>query len=96
MKKLFLLVAMLPLFIVSCSKEVIDNPTDEKFCVVKLGLGAELDVTYESMTKASGDDLYGIQVYSSPNTNESVAYKPYAYGLFDNPDDITIKLLEGL
>lgn len=86
---------MLPLFFVSCSKEVIDNPTDEKFYVVKLGLGAELDVTYESMTKASGDDLYGIQVYSSPNTDESVAYKPYAYGLFDNPEDITIKLLEG-
>ena len=96
MKKLFLLMAMLPLLFASCNKEVIDNPAEEKFIVVKLGLGGvELDVDYEPMTKATSDDLYGIQVYSSPNTEESVAYKPYAYGLFDNPEDISIKLLEG-
>ena len=83
----------------SCSKEVNENPEPETY-TVNLGWAGEiLDVSYEPMTRAATDDLYGIQVYSLPKSVEPNEYNsnwyPYAYGLFDDPNNITITLASG-
>jgi hypothetical protein len=72
------------------SSEVIEEP---ETYTVKLGWGGEiLDVHQEPLSsRASGNDLYGIQVYSK--SGESSSWTPYAYGLFDDPNNISIKLL---
>lgn len=85
----------------SCSSEndLPGNETEQEFYTVRLGWGGELDVTYEPLTRADAtDDLYGIQVYSTPDIEledgEEITWTPYAYGLFDNTD-ISINLLKG-
>ena len=82
----------------SCSKEVNENPEPETY-TVNLGWAGEiLDVSYEPMTRATTDDLYGIQVYSLPKSVEPEDdddWDRYAYGLFDDPSDITITLASG-
>ncbi len=97
MKKLFLMLAILSLVFASCSKDEINKPNDgNDYYIVQLGWSGDiLDIFEEPLTRASGNDLYGIQVYSCPDTEESNAYTPYAYGLFDDIEDITIKLLVG-
>ena len=80
---------------VSCSKDVIENPANEETYTVQLGWSGEIDINYEPLTKATGDDLYGIQVYSTPDLDGATTETPYAYGLFDNPQNITITLLRG-
>nr|DAI40293.1 MAG TPA: hypothetical protein [Caudoviricetes sp.] len=67
-------------------------PEEPKEYIVSLGLTGEIDIEESPLSKASGNDLYGIQVYSKTSTNE---YTPYAYGLFDDKSKMTIKLLEG-
>ena len=63
---------------------------------VKLGMAGEiLDITEEPLTRATGDDLYGIQVYSCPANAEKTTWTPYAYGLFDDIETALIKLLNG-
>lgn len=99
MKRFFINLTVLgfaALMFASCSKEAIENPIEgvETF-TVKLGMGGEFDVEYEEMTKASGDDLYGIQVYSTPDIEGETTQTPYAYGLFDDPASIEITLLKG-
>ena len=77
------------------SSEVAEEP---ETYTVKLGWAGEiLDVSYEPMaTRAATDDLYGIQVYSKPKTaGSTIDWTPYAYGLFDDPDKITITLASG-
>lgn len=85
----------------SCSSEndLPGNEAEQEFYTVRLGWGGELDVTYEPLTRADAtDDLYGIQVYSTPDIEledgEEITWTPYAYGLFDNTD-ISINLLKG-
>ena len=82
----------------SCSKEVNENPEPETY-TVNLGWAGEiLDVSYEPLTRATNDDLYGIQVYSLPKSVEpeyDYDWNPYAYGLFDDPNNITISLASG-
>ena len=103
MKKLLFLTSILPaMMLAGCSEG--ENTlngngelptTDEpKEYIVSLGFSGEItDITESPLSKAATNDLYGIQVYSSPSTADD--YKPYAYGLFDNIDNIVIKLLEG-
>lgn len=85
----------------ACSSETDAPVTDEEQDVytVQLGMGGELDVTYEPLSRATTDDLYGIQVYSTPNKElaegEKVEWTKFAYGLFDNADEISINLLKG-
>ena len=69
------------------------NTTPKEF-LVSLGLSGEITSIEESpLSRAATNDLYGIQVYSSPTSSDN--YKPYAYGLFDSKDGMVIKLLEG-
>ena len=101
MKKLFVLgIVAMALFtcfgITSCVKEEVSGGSDQEVYVVQLGFSGDIDVNYEPMTRAGSDDLYGIQVYSTPNNGDDKAsWKPYAYGMFDNMDYVTIKLLKG-
>lgn len=89
---------------VACSKDEvagIEPEPDSDFYTVKIGWEGEIiDVTYEPLdTRATTDDLYGIQVYSTPDKElaegESATWTAYAYGLFDDPDNISINLLKG-
>ena len=69
------------------------NTTPKEF-LVSLGFSGEITSIEESpLSRAAINDLYGIQVYSSPTSSDN--YKPYAYGLFDSKDGMVIKLLEG-
>lgn len=85
----------------ACSKDEvagIEPEPDSDFYTVKIGWEGEIiDVTYEPLdTRATTDDLYGIQVYSTPNDDATTpTWTPYAYGLFDDPDNISINLLKG-
>ena len=80
--------------IAACDKNSDVVPDEPETYTVKLGWAGEiLDVSYEPMTRAATDDLYGIQVYSKAKTaNNITAWNPYAYGLFDDPNNITITL----
>lgn len=73
------------------------TPTDPEYVTVSLGLNVELDYEYEPLTRAEeNNDLYGIQVYSTPYpAAENAQWTKFAYGLFDNVDNLTIKLIRG-
>ena len=83
-----------------CNKINVDEPESDYY-IVNLGMGGEIvNVTDEPLTRGGeGTDLYGIQVYSTPNKDVeqigNVVWTKYAYGLFDSDKDITIKLLKG-
>lgn len=84
---------------IACSKEDTPAPQEEpEFYTVQLGWGGEIvDIAYEPLdTRAATDDLYGIQVYSKPNNNSTAtSWEAYAYGVFDDPTDISIELASG-
>lgn len=95
-----LLLMLATCFLAACTnnEEPIENNPNNgtpKEYIVSLGFSGEItDITESPLSRAVGNDLYGIQVYSAPTaTNEE--YAPYAYGLFDNKDNMVIKLLEG-
>ena len=73
------------------------TPTEPEYVTVSLGLDVELDCEYEPLTRAEeNNDLYGIQVYSTPApATKNAEWTKYAYGLFDNTDNLTIKLVRG-
>lgn len=73
------------------------TPTEPEYVTVSLGLNVELDYEYEPLTRAEeNNDLYGIQVYSTPYpAAENAQWTKFAYGLFDNVDNLTIKLIRG-
>lgn len=73
------------------------TPTEPEYVTVSLGLNVELDYEYEPLTRAEeNNDLYGIQVYSTPvPATEEPQWTKFAYGLFDNVDNLTIKLVRG-
>ena len=82
----------------SCQENITpENPAQEQEAyTVQLGFGGEWDVTYEPLTRGNdNNDLYGIQVYSAPNNEEKTTWSNYAYGLFDNVDNVTVSLLKG-
>lgn len=72
-----------------------NEPQKPKEYMVSLGLTGEINVSESPLSRVSGNDLYGIQVYSCPNIEGNTDYTPYAYGLFDNTSLMNIKLLEG-
>ena len=88
---------------VSCSTDDASTlPEEPEFYTVKLGWGGEIvDITYEPLNTraeagAETDDLYGVVVYSKPNNNSTAtSWEPYAYGLFDDPSNISIDLTRG-
>ena len=73
------------------------TPTEPEYVTVSLGFNVELDYEYEPLTRADeNNDLYGIQVYSTPvPATEDAEWTKFAYGLFDNTDNLTIKLIRG-
>ena len=78
----------------SCSNEevVSDEPTQDKYITVGLGCVREnIDITDSPLSRAAAttNDLYGIQVY----TVEGGSATPYAYGVFNTLDNVTVKLL---
>lgn len=101
MKKIFLLMFAAICFVACGGDEnsipgvTPDEPnTTPKEFLVSLGFSGEITSIEESpLSRAAINDLYGIQVYSSPTSSDN--YKPYAYGLFDSKDGMVIKLLEG-
>lgn len=73
-----------------------DVAEGNKEYVVSIGMTGEiLDISQVPLTKAGGNDLYGIQVYVKPKANETVSYQRYAYGLFDDVSDLSITLFDG-
>jgi hypothetical protein len=84
--------------IVACDKGADVVPDEPETYTVQLGWAGEiLDVSYEPMaTRAATNDLYGIQVYSkAKSASSSTDWAPYAYGVFDDPSNITITLQKG-
>ncbi len=84
--------------LVSCNEQSEENQGNSEGYTVKLGLAGEMvDVSYTPLTtRSTTDNLYGINVYSAPNKeDENVTWTRYAYGLFDDPEDISINLLKG-
>lgn len=73
------------------------TPAEPEYVTVSLGLNVELDYEYEPLTRAEeNNDLYGIQIYSTPvPATENAEWTKYAYGLFDNTDNLTVKLIRG-
>ena len=73
------------------------TPTEPEYVTVSLGLNVGLDYGYEPLSRAEeNNDLYGIQVYSTPYpAAEKAQWTKYAYGLFDTTDNLTIKLVRG-
>lgn len=64
-------------------------PGEPKEYIVSLGLTGEIDIEESPLSKASSNDLYGVQVYSKTYKTD---YKPYAHGLFDDRALLKIKL----
>lgn len=96
MKKIIIALCAFTLINSSCSTdELPEQPADQpKVYEVSFGLTGEITQTSQSpLTKASSNDLYGIQVTSSPvNTGET---NNYAWGLFDDLSTVKIRLIEG-
>ena len=82
----------------SCSSEEDvepDVPQKPKEYMVSLGFTGEISVSESTLSRASGNDLYGINVLCCPATGDTKNYTAYAYGLFDDLTTINITLLEG-
>lgn len=96
--KIWLLVAVFA-FCACGSEETIsgsEEPVKElKEYTVSLKLGGEITSSDSPLARAetASTDLYGVQVYRK--INGEADYNYFAYGLFDNMNDIKINLLEG-
>lgn len=88
---------------VGCTKTEIgnmdNNLEEQETYTVTLGMTGEiLEIIDEPLTRGNKtDDIYGIQVYSTPNKSgeEAPVWTKFAYGLFDSTDSISINLLKG-
>ena len=96
MKKTFRLIGMALVAVLMCAacsnEEVVsDEPTQDKYITVGLGCVREnIDITDSPLSRAATtNDLYGIQIY----TVEEGSTTPYAYGVFNTLDNVTVKLL---
>ena len=83
----------------ACNNKSDVVPEEPETYTVHLGWSGEINVLYEPMaTRATTDDLYGIQVYAVPESTQikyDWDWKNYAYGLFDDPSNITVTLQSG-
>lgn len=83
----------------SCSKEnpsELVTPSEELvYYDVSLNFGGEISVDDEPLTRGmTTNDIYGINVYVDEDMDGQIN-EHYAYGLFDNKEDMTIPLLSG-
>lgn len=94
MKKILTILLIMPLFwACSSDSEDIPQPSNKEY-IISLGFTGEITNIAESpLTRTKTNDLYGIQVYATPKDGGKEA--PYAYGLFDNIENVVIKLLSG-
>ena len=109
MKKIKLFSLLIAATLLSaCSSDLEDEPTqpttpDNEGTVyeVKLNFDGEIaDFTEseEPLTRADGTEakrVYGINVWCMKTDGSQTSYTNYAYGLFDNKDDMVISLLGG-
>ena len=100
MKRFFLLLAVVGMLFTACSEAGTNEQqtqTEPEYVTVSLGLKVGLDYGYEPLSRAEeNNDLYGIQVYSTPvPATENAEWTKYAYGLFDTTDNLTVKLIRG-
>lgn len=84
----------------SCGNEVESasekqEQANPEICTVSLGLGGDYISTSETPLSKVGEavkkKIYGINVYYKEDDESE--YKHYAYGLFDNVEDMTISLI---
>lgn len=97
MKQIIFILSVLLLW--SCSEEDIPNNntiSEEEYVTVNIKLGGEiLDVTQEPMTKGlTNNDLTAIQI-NEVVMNDYEEEVPYAWGLFDDVSNISVKLKKG-
>ncbi|NYI50666.1 hypothetical protein [Macellibacteroides fermentans] len=103
MKKKLLSMFSILLLLSSCSTQdepELTPPLDAKTYTVSFGLTGEItSITDSPLTRAVSNDLYGIQVYSIPDSTFAggtyQSEKPYAYGIFDDKAKMSIKLMAG-
>lgn len=76
-----------------CDDPVDNNPVEKKMCTVSINPQSIISVEEEPLGRAAeaGNDLYLINVYQKNNGNTA----PYAHGLFNDLNNITINLYEG-
>ena len=101
--KIFRLIGMLLLgssTLFSCSNNEDELPpkeqTNQETYTISFNLGGEFISTSEtplSRTEVAPKKIYGINVYYKKDGDTN--YQNYAYGLFDNIEDMTISLIEG-
>ena len=94
MKKI-LFYAMMLFVSLSCSNDDLDGGEgiEGMEYTVKIGFEGEISISESPLLKSSVSDLYGVQVYVKDNSSGD--YKPYAYGLFDDPSLMDVKLIGG-
>lgn len=94
MKKVIYTLALISMicFAISCNKEDKKAAEEESLYKVSLKIGGEITTADSPLTKADGNNiLFGISVYRDGSEDKNC----FAYGLFDNINDISIFLLSG-
>lgn len=95
----FAILGMVILSFVSCKKEKVIEVPNEDFYTVQVNLAGEISVGYEPMTKSSANDLYAVQVHSTPNVEledgVTPVWTPYAHYYCVGSAPTTIKLADG-
>ena len=88
------------LFMVACSSDETENiitPPNEKpeMYTVSFNFSGDISVSQEALGRGTAtNDVYGFNVYYDKEKDE-VIDDIYAYGVFDNKEDMTIALLSG-
>lgn len=93
-----LFVSTLFLFGCSSSSDEVIAPTEpEKFIQVPIGFSGEvLSITNSPLSRTDdAKDWYAFQVYAAPEDDPKGYYSYYAYGFFDNKENMIINLKEG-
>ncbi len=82
-------------FLWSCDKEKSSDVDYGTPITVNLGIGGDVSVSSQPISKGSADTgIYGINVYFDKE-KDGTPNDVYAFGIFDNVEDMTITLLSG-
>lgn len=95
MKKIFFILTMAFIVLNSCSTFELDQNSDiPQYVETHLKFSSDLTVEqeYYPLTRASTNNLYGINIYYDKERN-GVIDDVYGYGLFDDIENITVSLL---
>lgn len=77
---------------ISCNKEDKVTAVEESICKVSLKIGGEITIDESPLTKADDNNtLFGISVFKDGSEKQNA----FAYGLFDNINNINVFLLSG-